>query len=304
MEYALFLGCTVPTRGINYDVATRSVSKVLGIDFWDSTDFVCCGYPMHAVDHKTFLSLGARNICVAEEKELDIVTVCNACTASLTKINKTLKENKNEREEINKIIGATGHEFKGTISIKHFSRVIYEDIGIEKIKEKIEKPLDKLRIAPHNGCHYLKPSEIYEKFDNPIRPQTLNELISATGAKVVHYENEKQCCGGGILAIEENTSMKMAGNKLENIRKAGANAMVLQCPFCSIMYDEYQQTILSMEENDEELPQIPVLYYPQLLGMAMGLDPKNELGLKKNTIKTKNLVNMIYKSENGVQEHG
>ncbi len=293
MKYALFLGCTVPTRGINYDVATRSVAKVLGIEFWDSNDFVCCGYPIHSVDHETFLSLGARNICVAEEEGLDIITVCNACTATLTKINKILKEDEKERKKVNKIIKSVGREFKGTANVKHFSRMLYEDVGIEKITEKIVQPLGKLKIASHYGCHYLKPSEIFENFDNPIRPNTLDILIKTTGAEVVNYENKKQCCGGGILAVEEATSMKMAADKLNHIREAGADAMVLQCPFCSIMYDEYQPTILRGENEGEETPQIPVLYYSQLLGLAMGLDPKNELGLRKNTVKTKNLVEKI-----------
>lgn len=292
MTYALFLGCTVPTRGVNYDVATRSVSKVLELEFWDSNDFVCCGYPIHSVDHDTFLSLGARNISVAEEQGFDLITVCNACTASLTKVNKTLKENEKERKKINKIIGAAGREFKGTVNVKHFSRLLYEDVGVEKIKEKISRPLLELKIATHYGCHYLKPSEIFEKFDNPIRPNTLDKLVAATGAEVVNYENKKQCCGGGILAVTEETSMKMAADKLEHIRNAQADAMVLQCPFCSIMYDEYQPTILRMIEG-EEPKATPVLYYPQLLGLAMGLDPKSELGLKKNTVKTKNLIKQI-----------
>jgi heterodisulfide reductase subunit B len=292
LTYALFLGCTVPTRGVNYDVATRSVSKVLGLEFWDSNDFVCCGYPIHSVDHDTFLSLGARNISVAEEEGLDLITVCNACTASLTKVNNTLKDKDKERERINKILGAAGREFKGTVNVKHFSRLLYEDVGLAKIKEKIQRPLSELKIASHYGCHYLKPSEIFEKFDNPIRPNTLDELVSATGAAVVNYENKKQCCGGGILAVTEETSMKMAADKLEHIRKAQADAMVLQCPFCSIMYDEYQPTILRMTKEEDAQP-TPVLYYPQLLGLAMGLDPKKELGLRKNTVKTKKLVEKI-----------
>jgi heterodisulfide reductase subunit B len=282
----------VPTRGVNYDVATRSVSKVLGLEFWDSNDFVCCGYPIHSVDHDTFLSLGARNISVAEEQGLDLVTVCNACTASLTKVNKVLKENDKEREKINKILSSAGREFKGTANIKHFSRMLYEDVGLEKIKENITRPLTEFKIASHYGCHYLKPSEIFDKFDNAIRPNTLDKLVSATGAEVVNYENKKQCCGGGILAVTEETSMRMAADKLEHIRKAQADAMVLQCPFCSIMYDEYQPTILRMTEGEEPKP-TPVLYYPQLLGLAMGLDPKSELGLKKNTVKTKNLIKQI-----------
>jgi heterodisulfide reductase subunit B len=172
--------------------------------------------------------------------------------------------------------------------------MLYEDIGIDRIKEKVENPLDKLKIASHYGCHYLKPSEIYEGFDNPIRPNTLEELVRVTGATVVNYEDKKQCCGGGILAVKEEVSMKMAADKLDHIRKVGADAMVLQCPFCSIMYDEYQPTILSNDEKEgEESPPIPVLYYPQLLGLAMGLDPKTKLGLKKNTVKTKKLVEKV-----------
>jgi heterodisulfide reductase subunit B len=244
------------------------------------------------VDHDTLLSLGARNISVAEEADLDLITVCNACTATLTKVNKILKENEKERKKINKIIGATGREFKGTVNIKHFSRLLYEDVGIDAIKEKISRPLSDLKIASHYGCHYLKPSEIFEKFDNPIRPNTLDELVAATGAEVVHYQNKKQCCGGGILAVTEETSMKMAADKLKNIREVHADAMVLQCPFCSIMYDEYQPTILRMTEGEEPSP-TPVLYYPQLLGLSMKLDPKSELGLKKNTVKTKNLIKQI-----------
>jgi heterodisulfide reductase subunit B len=277
---------------VNYDVATRSVAKVLGVEFWDSNDFVCCGYPIHSADHDTFLSLGARNICVAEEQGLDLITVCNACTATLTKVNKTVKENEKERKKINNIIGSAGREFKGTVNVKHFSRMLYEDVGIDAIKEKIQKPLSDLKIASHYGCHYLKPSEIFEKFDNPIRPNTLDELVAATGAEVVDYQNKKQCCGGGILAVTEETSMKMAADKLKNIRDANADALVLQCPFCSIMYDEYQATILRMTEG-EEPPAIPVLYYPQLLGLAMKLDPKSQLGLKKNTVKTKNLIKQL-----------
>jgi heterodisulfide reductase subunit B len=293
MKYALFSGCTVPTRGINYDVATRNVARVLGIEFWDSNDFVCCGYPVHSMDHNTFLTLAARNICVAEEEGLDIVTVCNACTATLSKVNKILKDDNTECEAINRFLSPIGREFNGTVTIKHFTRLLYEDVGLDRIREKIVQPLDTLKIAAHYGCHYLKPSEIYDGFDNPIRPVTLDRLIELTGAEALNYENRKQCCGGGILAVEEATSMKLAADKLGHIRSAGAHAMVLQCPFCSIMYDEYQPTILKAEESEEDIRRIPVLYYTQLLGLAMGLDPKKELGLKKNKVKTKGLLEMI-----------
>lgn len=289
MEFAFFIGCTAPVRALNYEMSTRKVAEVFHIKLKNIDDFSCCGYPIESVDSETSMLFAARNICEAEERELDIATLCSACTAILTKTNKLLKKNEKIRKKINELLEPVGKEFKGKIKIRHFVRILYEDIGIENIKKHIKRDLSTLKIAPHYGCHYIKPVDIYENFDDHEFPFTINELIEATSAKSINYEDLKQCCGGGILGIDENTSLKMSRIKLEHIKSVGADAMTLICPFCSIMYDSNQKKI---EKKFDVKFRIPVLYYTQLLGLALGLSPK-ELGFQMNRVKTKDFLEKI-----------
>lgn len=285
LKFAFFLGCTTPTRVMQYEAATRKVAEKLGIELVDVEDFGCCGFPTDKVSHEAYLALAARNLAVAEEKGLDVVTCCTACSGALAKVVHVLKDEE-EKKKINEILKPTGRQVKGTSKVYHFSRVLYERVGLEKIKEHITKPMDMLACAPHEGCHYTAPSEIFEGFDDPIRPASLKALIEVTGAKVVDYMNYRQCCGGDLLAVAEETPVEMVGEKLLNIEKAGADAMVLQCPFCDIMYDEFQKTALDKREKGDY--KLPVLFLPQLLGMAMGFTQK-DLGLTKHAVKTKAL---------------
>lgn len=289
MEYAFFIGCTVPVRALNYEISARIVANSFKIKLVDIDDFFCCGYPLKSVDRKISMIFSARNLCVAEEKNLDIATLCSACTAIFTKTNKILKENENLRKQINKELKIFGKTFSGKINVVHFARILYENIGINKIRKKIKRDLSNLRIAPHYGCHYFKPSEIYENFDDSEFPFTIHKLIEATSATPINYEDLKQCCGGGILGIEKETALKMSKTKLKHIKKANADAIVLICPFCAIMYDSNQKKI---EKKFGEKYNIPVLYYPQLLGLALGFEPK-ELGLHLNRVNTKQLLKKI-----------
>ena len=281
MKAAYFLGCNVSLRTYEYDAAVRRVAEKLGIELIDSNDFVCCGYPAAPNDHSTFIALAAQNLVAAEELGVDyVIGACNSCTGTLTKVNKLLKENDEERKHINEIlVNSIGKEFKGTVKVKHFLRFIYEDIGLEKIKSTITHKINPVRVATHYGCHYLKPPEIFEGFDDPIDPKTVDELISLTGAITVKYENMEQCCGGAILAVDEETSVKMVREKLVHVHEAKADLLSVHCPFCSVMYSEYQ--------NDPRIDidfKIPVVFTPQILGLAMGFDVK-ELGLKKKVAK-------------------
>ncbi len=282
MKYAFFIGCTALARGVNYEASARKVAQVLGIELVDVPSFACCGYPVSHSDHLAYVALAARNLAEAEKIGVNIVTVCNACTGALTKARKALIEDAHERDKVNAMLAPQGLKFSGTSKVKHFSRVLFEDVGIEKIKEKVKLKLEGWKAAPHYGCHYVKPSEIFDNFDDPIVPSSLEKLIEATGASAIEYQNKMQCCGGGVLAVKEKISTAMTKEKLDNIKAAGADLVILQCPFCSIMYDEYQG---SLGEYD-----IPVLYLTQLLGLSFGLDAKKELGFTQNAVKAKKLM--------------
>jgi len=281
MKYALFLGCTVPVRGMNYEIAARKVAERIGLHLVDVDEFTCCGFPVKAVDVETSFLMAARNLALAENRGLDICTLCSACTSTLTEVNKVLKEDEELREIINEKLGNI--RYNGNIEVKHFARILYEDLGICELKNFIVEPLEGFRFAPHYGCHYLKPSEVYEEFDNPEAPVSLDELIMVTGAESVDYTTLKNCCGGGILGIDENVALKMSAKKLMELKDKGIDGLISICPFCSIMYEGNQKKIEKMENAEIG---IPVFYYPQILGLALGI-PADELGFKLNRVKPK-----------------
>jgi heterodisulfide reductase subunit B len=297
-KYALFLGCTVPIRGLNYELSARKVAEKLGIEIVDIPDFSCCGFPVADIHYETALTIAARNLALAESKDCDILCLCSACTGHMTKVQKTLenKENTKELNFVNAKLKDFGYKFEGNVKVKHFVRFLFDDIGPEKLKKVIKQPLSGLNIAPHYGCHCVRPSEIFEGFDDPFRPESLDKLIEATGASSVQYRDKMQCCGGGLLSFTEETPMKMVKQKLDHVKDAKADALTLMCPFCNVMYDEYQPTI---EEKFEVEYNLPVLFYPQLLGLAMGLDPKKDLAMKKNRVRVKPLLKKLEEMNNG-----
>lgn len=286
MKYALFLGCTVPVRALNYELAARKVGEKLGLEFLDIPEFSCCGFPVKSVDRMTFMLMAAENLSLAEEANLDICTLCSACSSVLTEVDKQLKENRALRNRINEDLSVTNRKYHGKIHVKHFVRILHEDVGLAKIKEMVKRPLSEFNFTAHYGCHYLKPSEVYGKFDEPENPRTLDELIRVTGAQSIPYEDKNECCGGGVLGVEEATALKIAALKLDHIKASGADALVLICPFCNIMYEGNQKKIEKQSETEFNLP---VLYYPQVLGLALGIPP-DELGFRMNRVKPREIL--------------
>jgi len=289
MKYSLFLGCTIPVRGQNYELSVRKVSQALGIEIVDNFKYGCCGFPLRAVDQGATTLFAAYNLALAEAEGLNMMTLCSACTGVLTETNHRLKEDEALRTEVNKKLSELGLEYKGKIDVRHFARILYEDYGIDKIREKIKKELKGFKFAPHYGCHYLKPSEAFNKFDDPENPRSLDELIRVTGAESIFYEDKLSCCGGALLGINEETSLLIAKEKLDHIKKEGAQALILICPFCDVMYEQNQK---KMEKKYETQYGLPILYYPQILGLALGFTPE-ELGFNINRIKPKELLEAV-----------
>jgi heterodisulfide reductase subunit B len=267
-------------------MSAREVARKLGIDVVDIADFSCCGFPVKSSNAMSSLVIAARNLAIASKNDKDICTLCNACTSVLTEANKQLTEDKKLRDEVNKELKNFGLEFTSGVAIKHFSRLLYEDIGIDFIKDHLIKDLSMLRMSIHYGCHYLRPSELYDNFDNCEHPVSVDKLVEVTGAAVINYKNKLDCCGGAILGVEEDIALSMAKEKLDHITNNNVDALITICPFCSIMYEDNQRKIESKFDVQYHLP---VLYYPQILGLAMGIEPK-PLGFRLNKIKAKQLL--------------
>ncbi|TET19491.1 CoB--CoM heterodisulfide reductase subunit B [Candidatus Bathyarchaeota archaeon] len=288
-KYAFFLGCLAPVMSRQFELSTRKVAKKLGLELIDMEDFACCGFPIKSVDQETTLLLAARNLSVAEGLGLDICTICTGCASTLTEANKELMHNDGLLEKVNEKLQKIGRTYKGNVKVKHFVRILYEDIGPEKIKSQVKKSLEGLKFASHYGCHYLKPSDVFDKFEDPEFPKSLDELVSALGAETLEYEEKMHCCGGVILDVDDKIALAMAQKKLDHVSAMGADAMVLMCPLCGSMYDRNQRV---MERRFNVAYNLPVLFYPQVLGLALGIDPKG-LGLDLNRVKTSDLLSKL-----------
>jgi heterodisulfide reductase subunit B len=285
-KYALFLGCIAPANALGYDISTRQIAKALGIELVD-LNFSCCGFPLLGVKQETSMVMAARNLAVAEKQALDIITICGACSFMHSKVQKRYE--KGMTKKIDQSLEKLGLRYNGGVKIKHFARMLYEDYGLQKLRKAVKHPLHDLRLAVHYGCYYHKPSYIYDNFEDPDSPISLDKLISITGATSVDYEEKMQCCGGALLGIEEEKSYTMSKEKLEHIKEANADAMVIVCPFCGVLYDSCQRDI---EKKFEMEFKIPVLYYTQVLGLALGLEAK-DVALNKNFVRTDALLEKI-----------
>ena len=279
-EFKMFPGCVIGNRIPFIEASARKVFDKLGINTSDAA-FACCPDPVgfNSTDHLSWLAMAARNLTLAEEEGKDVISLCNGCFQTLKLVNKELKHNDHEKEKINKILSTIGREFKGTINVKHFVEIIHE-IGAEKIKENIKKDLAGLKVACHAGCHYNRPSEIVQT-DDPMKPVKLREIVQAAGVTPVDYDEEALCCGTGVGNTEEEPAMQILANKLDSAIKAGAEAIILNCPACYQQFDSNQKKAGKLSGKTYNLP---VLYVTELLALVFGENP-DDIGLKFHRIR-------------------
>ncbi|MCX8170902.1 MAG: CoB--CoM heterodisulfide reductase iron-sulfur subunit B family protein [Candidatus Bathyarchaeota archaeon] len=290
-RYLIYLGCVIPYRVSSYEVSARRVLNKLDVELVEMPEFNCCGLPLEPLSHKLTLILSARNLAIAEQTGLNILTLCPGCAGTLKKTSRELKESRALMEEVNKHLGESGLEFKGNLEVKHVSQVLIEDVGLDKIKKSIVRPLRSLRVAEHSGCHLSRPKK-HIGFEDPENPQALKMLIGVTGAKAIEYVGETECCGSTIAAIDDKVSLSLVREKLLHVREAGADALITICPACHIMYDVNQSRA---EKMFGEKYNVPVLHYTQLLGLAMGMQPE-ELGFEELRVKPIKLLEKIQSS--------
>jgi len=284
--YFYFPGCTIPCRENNYEVSARAVARVLGIDLYILDGFSCCGASIEAVDRFAGFLLGARNLAVVEENsdilscpesECCLLTLCNGCYRELSVVNDILKTDFGMLRKVNGALSRVGKKYRGTVSIKHFLEVLFNEKYLEKLRSKLVRSFEGLKVATQVGCHATSPREIV-KFDDYEVPTRLDNIVEMTGAKAVDYLDRNKCCGAPLLTISEEMALILAHYKLFNMKDAEAQLIVTMCPFCQIMLDTMQERI---EEDFSEKYGLPVLYITQFLGLSLGLDP-DDLDMKNN----------------------
>ena len=294
ISVAPFWGCMIPVKYPQMELSVRKTMEPIGVELIDLDGFTCCPDPVYfkARDKIQWLTIAARNLAVAEEAGLDIVTMCSGCTSTLQEARFMLAENPKLKEQINQRLKKINKEYKGTVKVKHIVVLIRDDVGIQQIKASITHPLTGVKVGIHYGCHLLKPSQIMH-IDDADYPSLLENLIQALGATPISHTEKLLCCGKGCM--DDEMPLEMTHEIFDSMESVGVDCMGLICPTCFNSFDMGQ--ILIARKMNREF-NLPVIYFCQLLGLAQGFSPE-DVGLHLHRIKVDRIMEMIGAGEAG-----
>jgi heterodisulfide reductase subunit B len=276
MKYFYYPGCSLEGSAREYDQSTRACLKALGAELIEIDDWTCCGASAaEATSRFLSLALPARNLALAEamDPDLAILVPCSACYLNLKKTVETVRSDGVVLRQLNAALQEEHLHLGGNVKVRHLLDVLACDVDLQAIRGQVSRPLSDLTIAPYYGCQCLRPFAV---FDDPEAPRSMEPLITATGAAIHPWSMGGRCCGASHMNTKMEVGLELAGRILASAR--GADAIVTVCPMCQMNLEAYQKKIARHQGKPVA---ITILYLPQLLGLAMGLDHR-QLGLDQN----------------------
>lgn len=277
-QYAYYPGCSLESLSTSYHLSTVETAQKLGVELREIEDWNCCGATayFHA-DELLAHTLVARNLALAEKAGLDFVAPCSGCYKNAYFTNAHLREDPDLADHINFALQADNLRFEGTTKVQHLIEVFVDDVGLEEIKERVSQPLKGLRVAPYYGCQLVRPRKNGEEIENP---QFFEELLSAIGAEPVDYSVKTHCCGGSLIITNRPAALNMVYGLLHDAQNRSTDVIATICPMCNINLEVYQRQV--NHEYGTHFS-IPVMYFTQLLGIALGVAPER-LGIGKELV--------------------
>ena len=286
MKVAYFPGCVAKGNCPELNQATKKIAPLLGIELVELTGAPCTGAGVLQAQNPVLAdTYNAKTLALAEELDLPLMTVCSTCIGCLRKSNQKLSEDEGYRAEVNTVLKAGGHEYHGGVDVTHILYVLIKELGLDNLRGMVKKPLTDLQIAPFYGCYILRPASIMG-IDDPDNPTSMERVIEALGGTPVDYYGKTRCCGFPIGLENEEASFKMAGKHIGEAKDEGADFMVTPCPLCHMNLDLLQPGVSRVVGRQLDMP---VLHLPQMVGLALGLSPK-ELGFSKHIISAQNVL--------------
>jgi len=293
MKVAYWPGCV--SRGFTPELhgSMAAVAPKLDIELEELSRANCCGAGVIAEHNQELVdTLNARTFAMAQATGAGMMNICSTCQGAQSECQQRLDADDAYREHINTHLEPEGlrYEKDGDWENKNLLWLLVEDIGLDQLRERVVRPLDGLRVAPFYGCYIVRPTGRlgYDRF--PERDTYLEQVIEAVGAKSVPYAGSHKCCGFPVITMNKATSLRQAGRHLADALDADADCLVSPCPLCHLNLDMQQPEAQKYVERDLG---IPVLHFPQLLGLALGLDPKTELGMDKHVVKTRDVQRKV-----------
>lgn len=274
MAYTYFPGCCMHGFARHCQDSLYAVFDALGLELRELPDWNCCGATTYiSVDEYQAFALGARNLAMAEKLGGEIVAPCTACYMILKKTKDYLARYSDLREKMDAALAAIGLRYQGKIEILHPLEIILRDVGVKGLKAKVKKPLKGWNVAPYYGCLIARPYALSAGFSL----EAFDAFIPAVGANLVEFDLKARCCGGSLTGTIEEVGHRLVYVLLHQAKRENADCLVTVCPLCQLNLEAHQGKIKRLYGDDVT---IPIPYFTQLIGMALGL-PEKALGLQK-----------------------
>lgn len=283
-EYFYYPGCSLHSSGTAYDDSSRAVLEAMGLKLTEIEDWNCCGATAYmAIKELTAFTISARNLAIAEKRTDELVAPCSGCFVGLSKANNYMKEFPDVHKKVNEALAEGGLEYKGTVKVRHIMDIFVNDVSPDELKKFVKKPLKDLKVGCYYGCQIVRPKN---DMDSPEYPTTMEKLMETCGASPVDFVMKAFCCGGALLGTEESIGLRLIKNLMHSAKINGAEILVTPCPLCQMNLDAYQRRAAKKYGMKFD---IPVLYFTQLIGLAMGISPKR-LGLGKEIVSARSVL--------------
>jgi len=285
VKYAFFPGCSLESTAWDFNRSTQSVCRALGIELEEIPDWVCCGStPAHTTNASLAVALPVLNLQKAQVMGRPVMTACASCYARLRTANHKVAHESGRNERTERI---TGKPYDGAVQVHHLLDVLVNHFGLDAVRDRVQRSLSGLRVACYYGCLLTRPPEVVA-FDNPEHPTCMDDLVAAAGAEPVEWPYKTECCGASLSMTNAGVVSRLGYKLLSMARRAGAECIVVACPLCQVNLDLRQQDV---RKTQGEVPEMPVLYITQLLGMALGI-PSEDLGLRALSVSADRLFQL------------
>lgn len=294
LKYAYFPGCVAQGACRELYMSTQEMTQALGIELIELKKAACCGSGTFKEDSQLLEdAVNARNIALAEQLNLPLLTHCSTCQGVIGHVDERLKAaQENNTEYVDQINGLLSEQhcspYQGSTEVKHLLWALVGDYGLEALTLQVQRKLSGLKCAAFYGCYLLRAQDSLP-FDDPIHPSSMENVFIALNATPIQYQGRTQCCGWPLASYATQQSFAMAGSRIQDAITAGADCLVTPCPLCHLNLDSRQPEVEKVINKKLELP---VLHLPQLVGLALGIEPR-KLGLEKHVVSTQPVLEKL-----------